>query len=62
ENNKVWKKWLLKTMYTFFGLITHIETNSLVDMASILDKKYHQEWSQYSLHDFVYSAVYIKKV
>ncbi len=60
ENNRFWKRLLLKTMYRFFSFITHIETQKLVDMASILDKKYQEEWSRFSFHDFVFAAVYRK--
>lgn len=61
ENVKFWKKALLKTMYLFFRFITHIETNTLVDMASILEKKYQKNFTQYSFHDFVFAGIYIKK-
>lgn len=60
ENSKFWKKILLQTMYIFFRVLTHIETQRIVDMGSLLDKKYRKEWSQFSFHDFVFAAVYRK--
>ena len=61
QNSKIWKKMLLNTMYFFFKVITRIETNQLVDMHSLLNEKYQWQWSQYSFHQFVYAAVYLKK-
>ncbi|MFT4205357.1 MAG: methyltransferase [Chitinophagaceae bacterium] len=60
QNCKKWKRFLLWTMYLFFRVLTHIETKQLVDMASIFPKKYREEWSQYSFHDFVFAAAYRK--
>ncbi|WP_447642625.1 MULTISPECIES: class I SAM-dependent methyltransferase [Chitinophagaceae] len=60
QNMRFWKKMLLKTMYLFFHIFTKIETNKIVDMASILEKKYVEQWSQFSFHEFVFAAVYSK--
>lgn len=62
QNRKFWKKLVLKRMYLFFRIFTKIETNNLVDMATILDAKYELKWSQFSFHDFVFAAMFQKNL
>jgi len=60
QTSTFFNRTLLKTMYVFFKIFTHIETDKLVDMDAILEKKYTKLWSEFSFHNFVYAACYRK--
>ena len=60
HNGRLWQKILLKLMYFFFRITSHIETQELVNMSSFFGNSYYQinEISHY--HNFIKSIVYKK--
>ena len=61
EKNKVWQKFLLKSMYFFFRLLCGIEAAHLPDTASLFEKYNYRLIDKRTFYkDFIYSSIYLK--
>jgi ubiquinone/menaquinone biosynthesis C-methylase UbiE len=60
NENKLWQKFLLKTMYLFFKATADIETQELVDMRPHFKLKYDLLSQQFYYRRFIQAVVYRK--
>ncbi len=60
NDNKLWQKFLLKTMYLFFKATAAIETQELIDMRPHFKLKYDLLSQQFYYRRFIQSVVYRK--
>ena len=61
DNGRIWQKIVLKTMYLFFRITTHIETQELVKTDPLFDAGYHTIVEISHCHNFIRSVVYQKR-
>jgi ubiquinone/menaquinone biosynthesis C-methylase UbiE len=61
NGDRLWQKILLKTMYLFFKMTTHIETQELVNMDLFFDPLYDKAIEIKHYHKFIRSVVFRKK-
>ena len=59
-NSKWWQKFLLKTMYLFFKITCHIETQQLINMSAYFSDGYNKLSEKYYYSNFIKSVVYKK--
>lgn len=60
EEKRMWRQYLLKTMYVFFGLTANIETQKLIDMKQYFKGKYEMITQQFYYKHFIQSIAYRK--
>ncbi|MCF0064861.1 class I SAM-dependent methyltransferase [Dyadobacter chenwenxiniae] len=59
--NRIWQKWLLKSMYLFFKILSNVEANELPEMEMLLSNAgYKTIFKRLFYRNFVKSLVYQK--
>jgi len=62
NNDPLWQKALLKTMYFFFRITCKIETQQLVNMDQFFSTLYYPVFTTSYYHNFIQSVAYQKKL
>jgi len=61
DPKKLWQKWLLRSMYLFFNILSNVETNQLPETETLFHANgYQTVFQQFSFGRFIHSNVYQK--